>query len=156
MTSLYNITQVTDHAQMLEHWPFILSSLASLNATLKDGDEVTANNFFRCHFDVATGQASGLLLVAKGPNGSYIGFITAIEAFQKYRDGRILAVYAIFAAKNDAMLTKALFAHLENWAKLNGFTEIQAFSGRTSGASIRWCKQKFGLGLSKLMFSKKL
>lgn len=141
------------HEPVLQHWPFLLEGLDNLNGTVKDRT-VAKECFLRVHLDVACGKMNGRVIVMTSKNDKPLGFVTAYETTSDYRPERVLWVYAIYSNDKKPGAAKLLFGYLESWAKTEGFQEIQSQSGRTSGASIRWCRAQFGLSLSKLVFSK--
>ena len=140
---------------VLKHWPFLLGSLAELNETIKD-TPISTDSFLRVHLDIAVGKIYGKIFLLTSKNDKPLGFVSAFESTSVYGPGPVLWVYAIYSNDKKAGVPKILFSRLEEWAKDHGFVEIQTQSGRTSGASIRWCRAQFGLRLSKLFFSKTL
>jgi hypothetical protein len=147
---------LTGYESILQNTSLLLEGLHDLNQTVKKGSEVSEDNFFRYHLDVACGKLFGRILRITSKNDKPLGFISAAECTSDYADLRSLHVYAIYSNGKSPTATRTLFYALEKWAREVGFGEIQAISGRTSGASIRWCRQKFGLELSKMFFIKRL
>lgn len=150
------VVQVESLDKLLAQWPFVLSGLESLNATL-DGEElVDTEAFFRVHLDIAAGHRRGAIFLLTSKNDKPLGFVTAHDATSAYRRSRTLWVYCIYSNDKKQGAAKMLFDRVEKWGRDEGFTEIRSESARTSGASIRWCRSTFGLQLSKMVFRKSL
>lgn len=146
---------VTDYRDLINHWPLFMEGLEELNGTVKQRP-VSPEKFFCVHLDIVAGKVPGVVFRVTSKNDKPLGFITALDDSSRYRDELSVLVYAIYSNNKSQAMPRFAFAQVETWAKERGYNEIHALSARTSGASIRWCKFKFGLSLSKLFFSKRL
>ena len=150
------IEDLVGYESILQNTSLFLDGLIDLNQSVKTGSEVNENDFFRYHLDVACGKLFGKIFKLSSKNDKPLGFISASDSTSDYHRGRVLHVYAIYSNGKCSTAVKTLFQELEKWARTVNFSEIQAVSGRTSGASIRWARQKFGLELNKMSFVKYL
>ena len=146
---------VATYDEVMAHWPMFLQGLDELNATTKR-KKVPAGSFLRVLLDIGASKLNGVNMLLTSKNGKPLAYIVAFDNTSDYGEDKTLWVYCIYSNRKLVGAARMLFVELEKWAKERGYTEIQAQSGRTSGASIRWCKSTFGLQLSELFFSKSI
>lgn len=152
----FRFKHIEGYQEVLNHWPFLMEGLEDLNKTTKNGEVVQPEQYLNFHLDVATGYTVGRIILAFSKNWKPLGFISACDNTSKYRSGKSLLVYAVYSNNKATDTAKYAFFQLEKWAREQSYDRIQGYSGRTSGASIRWCRTKFGMDLSKLLFVKHL
>ena len=151
---------VTNYSELNAIWPFMREGLGSLNATVDAEDFVSEIEFFMRHLDIVMERVFGVIAIAHSDGGKPIGFISAFDSSAEHKPPMALvyAAYAIPAQQlngKTANCMKGLYATVEGWARRNDFKQLKTYSGRTSGAAVRWFGT-YGFKLSKLLLTKEL
>lgn len=151
------IQTIQCYQDLLIHWPFFDAALESLNSTVEH--KVPGEEFLARHMDIVMGEREGLISLALS-NGRKVGLISAYDSCNKYKPKTAL-VYAAYAVpgaaasdRNSGVL-RQLYNHVESWARGQNYTALHTYSGRTSGAAIRWFRT-YGFNLNKLLLTKEL
>lgn len=148
-----------EYVESLEHlikvWPFFLSGLDELNATVKR-NPVSVDEFFLTHVDIVTGQRDGVVLKVNSKNGKPLAYITGYDATGKFRKERSLLTYAIYSNRKATYASRYAAQEFEKWARERGYSWLHAYTGRTNGSTIQWVKRFHGFELDKLFFVKKI
>ena len=153
------IERVDTQDRLLEVWPFFLEGLESLNDSRRANMEETPEKFFKMVSRIvglSKKVTAGAVVVVKSKGGKLLGFGSGFDATGLFPTHRILFIYAVYSNGKNAKAVEDLMNWCEDYAKEAGFQELQAATGRFSGAAFRWFEGKFGFRRKSLVFRKKV
>lgn len=142
------------------NWPFLRQGLLEMNQTVEKCDQVEDLEFFCRLLDIVTEKIDGVIYLARTDSGNPLGYIVAFDNTPQYKDSSVL-VYAAYSIPSQQVNGKVpgamrtLYNRVESWARARGAAKLQTYSGRTSGAAVRWFGT-YGFTVSKLLLTKEL
>lgn len=151
---------ITTYSSLIENWPFFARGLVELNTTVGEQEQVDKLEFFTRHLDVVMDKVDGVIFLALSRDNKPLGFISgwALVDDHKKPTALVYAAYAIPSQQTNGKgqsCMKMLYSSIESWARGRGIKRLQTYSGRTSGAAVRWFGT-YGFSLSKLLLTKDL
>jgi hypothetical protein len=149
------IKRLTTLEDVQATWPFFLEGLGKLNDLFHGTKTITPATFLRVITDtVNLGPERGYVVVGE-VDGVPTAYGIVFDNSIAYNPPSVL-VYACYSVTKTSDATLEMLEVLEEWARTNGYQEVQAFSPRFSGSGFALFEKRFGFRRRLVLFAKSL
>lgn len=129
------IVTVRNIDQVLRWWGFFNQGLELINRETGWGERT--DDFFRvlCHA-LKLGTSKSQILIQLGKDGTPLGYLIAVDNSTPYGLKSAL-IYAVYSNKLCPSTFMELVAEVTQWAKFEGYKQVQACSYRLNRTSVK-------------------
>lgn len=142
---------------VLAFWGFFVEGLTALNRITRKDKNIETDVFLRVIMDTVSGDESeGAVWVFTSKNDKPLFFCIVFNNTSKYHKTKSLLTYAVYSNEKSATILRFSLAYTKDWARKNGYKELQAFSPRFSGAGYYLFEKVLGFKRFLVHFTQEL
>jgi hypothetical protein len=152
---MITIHPITTLDELITLMPFFMEGYHAMNRKQKVFD-IDKEAFTKVLIGVLnTVPENGILVAFDGINP--VGYGVAYNDTPTYSEEKHLLLYALYARPEfSRSVAPMIVSAAEVMAKQQGYTKMQAFNSRFSGASLRLFEKVFGMRRSRIQFTKEI
>lgn len=150
------IYQITDLDELHQWINLIQRSHVAISKPRGANAQIPYEGYIATIFQCLKAWPEGGIFGAVNESGQQLGFTVVLNHSERYSNRKTLLAYTVYTTGEDPATIRELVKFVEDKARDAGYTEVEAHSGRFSGATRKWFDKVLKMKRHKIVYKKDL